>query len=199
MLGCDYLYCSTVSRLLGSVVAYTHQRSPSSAIAPRTSQGLVPVGILEAATPFGGKANLCRWTLAISFQLASEQRCIQGLFYLAVQHVCPFPLSPSPALLCYSEGLICLSPVLFSAVSSQISVLDCIINTSECSKIIRFCSAENYVIGLNIGRLKIIPFRLLLLPLRDFLAGEERFQDIFWSCFQAFLCIIDGNYLFIIK
>lgn len=88
---------------------------------------------------------------------------------------------------------------MFSAVFSQISVLGCIINTSECSKIIRFCSTENYVIGLNIGRLKIIPFRLLLLPLRDFLAGEERFQDIFWSCFQTFLCIIDGNYLFIIK
>lgn len=66
--------------------------------------------------------------------------------------------------------------MLFSAVFSQISGLVCIINTSECSKIIRFCSTENYVIGLNIGRLKIIPFRLLLLPLRDFLAGEERFR-----------------------
>lgn len=87
----------------------------------------------------------------------------------------PFALPPSPALLCYFEGLMCLSPMLFSSAFSQISVLGCIINTSECSKIIRHHSTENYVIGLNIGRLKIIPFRLLLLPLRDFLAGEERF------------------------
>lgn len=83
------------------------------------------------------------------------------------------PSLPRPALL--FEGLMCLSPMPFSAAFSQISGLGCIVNTSECSKIIRCCSAENYVIGLNIGRLKIIPFRLLLIPLRDFLAGEKRF------------------------
>jgi len=88
--------------------------------------------------------------------------------------VCPFPLPPFPDLLCYFEGLMCLLPMLLSAVFSQISVLGCIINTPECSNIIRCCSTENYVIDLNIGRLKIIPFRLLLLPLRDFLAGEKR-------------------------
>lgn len=152
--------------------------SPGSAVVNKLiDDHLVPGGSLNTATLFWGKANWWMWTPDVSFRLASKQRRIWGLFSLVtlIQLVWPLALPPFPALLCYFEGLMCLCPMPFSAAFSQISLLGCIINTSECSKIIRCCNTENFVIGLNIGRLKIIPFRLLLIPLRDVLAGEERF------------------------